>query len=84
MMTTTEMTMTSDAPQRMACAVGRSLEVEHDDAAPPRMTMLREIVHEHVHVTRARPEDAEDSLDPAARLRRAVHEAVAAARRRPE
>ena len=81
-MTTTEMTMTSDAPQRMACAVGRELDAKRDDGAPPRMTMLRAIVHAHEHVSEH--VDEVDELDASARLRRAVHEAVAAARRRPE
>ncbi|HEY3803236.1 MAG TPA: hypothetical protein VGL61_11545 [Kofleriaceae bacterium] len=73
--------MTSDAPQRMACAIGRELDLQTENVAP-RMTMLKELVHVHEHVTRARSED--DELDAAARLRRAVHEAVAATRRRPE
>ncbi|HEY1813077.1 MAG TPA: hypothetical protein VGG74_12090 [Kofleriaceae bacterium] len=85
MTTMTETTMTSDAPRRMACAVGRELDLQTENL-PPRMTMLREIVHVdvHVHVSRARARSEDDELDATARLRRAVHEAVAATRKRPE
>jgi hypothetical protein len=79
--TTTTMettTMTSDQPQRMACAVGRELGRATRDSSP-RMTMLPSPVVAAVEPALAlEPELRDLELDAAARLRRAAHEAIAA------
>ena len=69
------MTMTSDQPQRMACAVGRELG-RATRSSSPRMTMLPSPVATAVESPIAVEPELE--LDAAARLRRAAHEAIAA------
>jgi hypothetical protein len=80
MMTTTMMTgtttMTSDQPQRMACAIGRELGGAMRDSSP-RMTMLAR-PSSPVMASPAIAVEPELELDAAARLRRAAHEAIAA------
>jgi hypothetical protein len=75
-MTMTETTMTSDSPQRMACAIGREVGGATRDSSP-RMTMLARPSSPVL----ASPEIAiepEVELDAAARLRRAARDAIAA------